>query len=110
MWKQSECGIGENLGAGIRDKTLGRRALRRLRRNREIRQILGSEGKVTARQEPRPTGRAKLPLSPIKSPVAASLGQPSWAQNLAGFTASAFRYQFKFLTVRNLISPTPGRT
>ncbi|SRR5260370_32966919 len=122
MWTQSECGIGGNLGAGIRDKRLGRKALRQLSRNREIRQIPESQGGVTARQEPRPTGRApvlrsslateggKLLLSPNQSPVAASLGQASWAQEVAGFTASAFRYQFKFLTVRNLVSLTPGRT
>jgi hypothetical protein len=110
MWTQSECRIGENLGAGIRDKSLGRRALRQLRRNREIRQIPESHGKVTARQEPRPTCRAKLPPSPNQSPVAASLGQPSWAQKVDGFSARAFRYEFKFLTVRNLITPTPGRT
>src|SRR5260370_7390568 len=80
MWTQRECGIWENLGGGIRDKGLGRRALRQLRRNREIRQIPESKGGVTARQEPRPTGRAKLLLSPIQPPVAASLGQPSSAQ------------------------------
>src|SRR5260370_11773599 len=80
MWTQSECGIVENLGAGIRDKSLGRRGLRQLRRNREIRQIPEGQGEVTARQEPRPTGRAKLLLSPIQPPVAASLGQPSLAQ------------------------------
>jgi hypothetical protein len=111
MWTQSECGIGENLGAGIRDKGLGRRALRQLRRNREIRQILESQGEVTAPPKAfGATGRAKLLLSPIKSPVAAALGQPSLAQKVEDFTASAFRYQFKFLTVRNLVSPTPGRT
>src|SRR6266568_6828805 len=73
-----ECGVGENPDSGIRDKGLGCRGLRLLSRNREIRRIPESEsevtarplpqplsigwrgwpqaGKVTARQEPRPTG------------------------------------------------------
>src|SRR5713101_3245984 len=110
MWTQSECRIAENLGAGIRNKSLGCRVFRRRRRNRKIRQIPEGQGGVTARQEPRPTGRAKLLLSPNQSPVAASLGQPSLAQKVDGFTASAFRYQFKFLTVRNLINLTPRRS
>src|SRR5260370_27296260 len=80
MWNQNECKIAENLGAGIRDKSLGRRVFWRLRKNREIRQIPENQGEVTARREPRPTGRAKLLLSPIQPPVAASLGQPSSAQ------------------------------
>src|SRR5260370_7074602 len=94
----------------IRGKRLGCRGLRQLRRNREIRQIPESQGEVTARREPRPTGRAKLLLSPIQPPVAVSLGQPTLAQEVDGFTASAFRYQFKFLTVRNLINLTPRRS
>jgi len=85
--RNAECGIGENLESGIRDKRLGCRALRRLRRDREIREIRESDGevtarllpqplsiecrgwpyagKVTARQEPRPTGLGRLRLSHI---------------------------------------------
>src|SRR6266446_6513950 len=110
MWTQSkgrrqkvECRIGENLESGIRDKWLGCRALWQLRWHREIRQILESEGEVTARQEPRPTGRAKLPLSPIQSSVTVSLGQTSWADKVAGPAAGIFHCQIKCLTVIHLI-------
>ena len=85
MWTESEGSrqnaegrSGENSESGIRDKGLGCRGLRLLGRNREIRRIAESggevtarplpqplsigwrgwpqAGKVTARQEPRPTG------------------------------------------------------
>src|SRR6266849_5355241 len=89
----ADCGMqnGENRGAGIRDKRLGCRALRKPRWYREIRQLLESEGEVTARPLPQPlsiewrgwpqagrgpTGRARLLLSPIQSSAAVSLGQP----------------------------------
>src|SRR6266853_4725481 len=122
-----ECRSGENLESGIRDNGLWCRALRQLRRDREVRQILESErevtarrepgstflrrgeqsgsqaGKVTARQEPRPTGRAKLPLSPIQSSVTVSLGQTSWADKVAGPAAGIFHCQIKCLTVIHLI-------
>ncbi len=124
---ESECRIGKNAKSGILGKRLGCRALRRLRWYREIRQILESEGegqvtarplpqplsiewrgwpqagKVTARQEPRPTGRAKLLLSPIQSPVAVSVGQCSRPKNFNGPTVRAFSYQFKCITVIHLI-------
>src|SRR6266851_7385268 len=112
---ESECGIGENPKSGIPGKRLGCRVLRRLRRNRNTRQILESEGEVTARQEPRPTGRApvlrsslateggKLPLSPIQSPVIVSLGQTSWADKLGGPAAGLFRCKIKCITVIHLI-------
>src|SRR6266567_6718575 len=80
--QNAECRIGENSESGIRDKGLGRRGLRLLGRNREIREIYESRGevtarplpqpfsiewsgwqqagKVTARQEPRPTGRTAV--------------------------------------------------
>src|SRR5216684_890308 len=110
MWTESEgrrqktgCRSGENLGAAIRYKWLGHRALRRPRRNRNTRQILESEGEVTARQEPRPTGRAQLPLSPIQSSVTVSLGQPSWVDEGCGPTVRDFRYRFKCITVIHLI-------
>src|SRR6266853_1391286 len=122
-----ECRSGENLESGIRDNGLWCRALRQLRRDREVRQILESErevtarrepgstflrrgeqsgsqaGKVTARREPRPTGRAKLPLSPIQSSVTVSLGQTSWADKVAGPAAGIFHCQIKCLTVIHLI-------
>src|SRR5712692_843572 len=110
MWTESEgrrqktgCRSGENLGAVIRYKWLGHRALRRPRRNRNTRQILESEGEVTARQEPRPTGRAQLPLSPIQSSVTVSLGQTSWADKLGGPAAGLFRCKIKCITVIHLI-------
>src|SRR5258708_10876482 len=118
-------GNGENREAEIRDKRLGCRDLRQLRRNREIRQILESENKVTAQREPRPTGRApvlrsslatpvlrssaeggeggKLQLSPIQSPVTVSLGQPPWVEEGCGLAVRDFRYQFKCITVIHLI-------
>src|SRR5258708_2944582 len=100
-----DCGLrnGENRGAGIRHKGLGCRGLRQLRWYREIRQILESQGEVTARQEPRPTGRARLQLSPIQSPVSVSLGQTSWVEEGCGPTVRAFSYQFKCITVIHLI-------
>src|SRR5713226_7453405 len=97
------CGIGENREARIRDKWLGSKVFWRLERNREIRQILESEGEVTARQEPRPTGRAQLPLSPIQSSVTVSLGQTSWADKLGGPAAGLFRCKIKCITVIHLI-------
>src|SRR5229473_442667 len=109
------CGIGENREARIRDKWLGSKVFWRLERNREIRQILESEGEVTARQEPRPTGRApvlrsslateggKLPLNPIQSSVTVSLGQTSWADKLGGPAAGIFRCKIKCITVIHLI-------
>src|SRR6266851_8756334 len=110
MWTESEgrrqktgCRSGENLGAAIRYKWLGHRALRRPRRNRNTRQILESEGEVTARQEPRPTGRAQLPLSPIQSSVTVSLGQTSWAEKLGCPAAGLFRCKIKCITVIHLI-------
>ncbi len=133
--QNAECGIGENSESGIRDKGLGRRVLRLLGRNREIREIYESSGKVTARplpqplsigwrgwpqagkvtarQEPRPTGRAKLLLSPIQSPVGGFHGQRSSPkQGGSGPPPKRERlpYRFKFLTVRNLLSPSAGRT
>src|SRR6266446_6933011 len=108
--QNAECRIGENPDSGIRDKGLGRRGLWLLGRNREIRRIPESESEVTARQEPRPTGRAKLLLSRIQSPAAVSTGQLSWADKLGGPDARIFHYRFKFLTVRNLISPTAAST
>src|SRR6266436_3909903 len=45
-------------------------------------------GKVTARQEPRPTGLGRRSAIPV----------------------GALHYQLKFLTVRNLITPSPGST
>jgi hypothetical protein len=112
MWTESEgrrqneeCRIGENLDSGIRDRRLGCRALCQLRRDHEIRQILESPWEVTARREPRPTGRARLLLSPIQAPVAVSLGEPTWAENVGGRLAvGTFRCKIKFLTVRSLIS------
>src|SRR6266567_7420368 len=116
---------GENPDSGIRDKWLGRRGLRLLGRNREIRRIPESKGEVTARPLPQPlsigwrgwpqagrgpTGRAKLLLSRIQCPAAVSTGQPSWADKVGGPAAGIFHYPFKFLTVRNLISPTAART
>src|SRR6266849_5030707 len=136
----AECGLrnGENRRAGIRDNGLECRALRQLRRDREVRQILESEydvtarrepgstflrrgeqsgpqaGKVTARQEPRPTGRApvlrsslakeggKPPLSPIQSSVTVSLGQTSWADKVGGPAAGLFRCKIKCITVIHL--------
>ncbi len=97
------CGIGENREARIRDKWLGSKVFWRLKRNREIRQILEIDGEVTARQEPRPTGRAQLPLSPIQSPVIVSLGQTSWADKVGGLAAGIFHCQIKCLTVIHLI-------
>src|SRR5229473_242551 len=97
------CGIGENREARIRDKWLGSKVFWRLERNREIRQILESEGEVTARQEPRPTGRAQLPLSPVQSSVTVSLGQPSWVDEGCGPTVRDFRYRFNCITVIHLI-------
>ncbi len=130
--QNAECRIGENSESGIRDKGLGRRGLRLLGRNREMRRIPESEsevtarplpqpfsigwrgwpqaGKVTARQEPRPTGRAKLLLSRIQSPAAVATGQPSWADKVGGPAAGIFHYRFKFLTVRNLLSPSAAST
>ncbi len=108
--QNAECGIGENPDSGIRDKGLGRRGLRLLARNLEIRRIPESKGEVTARQEPRPTGRAKLLLSRIQSPAAVATGQLSWADKVGGPVARIFHYPFKFLTVRNLISPTAAST
>ncbi len=105
-----ECGVGENPDSGIRDKGLGRRGLRLLGRNREIRRIPESESEVTARREPRPTGRAKLLLSRIQSLAAVATGQLSWADKLGGPVARIFHYRFKFLTVRNLLSPTAAST
>jgi len=60
--KNEECRMrnGENPDPGIRDKGLGCRGLRLLGRYREIGRILASEGEVTARQEPRPTGWAAV--------------------------------------------------
>ncbi len=117
MWTQSEGRrqkaegrSGENLESEILYKGLGSRVLRQLRMNREIRRIPESKGEVTARRGPRPTGRAKLPLSPIQSPVAVSTGQFSWADKVGGPVARIFHYPFKFLTVRNLISPTAAST
>src|SRR6266446_6226686 len=117
MWTQNEgrrqkaeSRSGENPDSGIRDKGLGRRGLRLLARNLEIRRIPESKGEVTARQEPRPTGRAKLLLSRIQSPAAVATGQLSWADKVGGPVARIFHYRFKFLTVRNLISPTAART
>src|SRR6266571_5139851 len=108
--QNAECRIGENSESGIRDKGLGRRGLRLLGRNREMRRIPESERKVTARQEPRPTGRAKLLLSRIQSPAAVATGQPSWADKVGGPAAGIFHYRFKFLTVRNLLSPSAAST
>src|SRR6266478_1846493 len=98
-----ECRSGENLESGIRDNGLWCRALRQLRRDREVRQILEREREVTSRQEPRPTGRAKLPLSPIQSSVTVSLGQTSWADKVAGPAAGIFHCQIKCITVIHLI-------
>src|SRR5437899_2984749 len=89
--QKAESRSGENPDSGILDKGLGRRGLRLLGRNREIRRIPESEsevtarplpqplsigwsgwpqaGKVTARQEPRPTGLGRLRLRHIGSPV-----------------------------------------
>jgi hypothetical protein len=50
-----------------------------------------------------PTGRAKLLLSPIQSPVARSVGQCSRPENSGGLAAGEFHCQFKSLTVRDLI-------
>ncbi len=112
------CGIGENREARIRDKWLGSKVFWRLKRNREIRQILEIDGEVTARPLPQPlsiewrgwpqagrgpTGRAKLPLSPIQSSVTVSLGQPSWVDEDCGPTVRDFRYRFKCITVIHLI-------
>src|SRR6266436_2114588 len=108
--QNADCRIGENSESGIRDKGLGRRVLRLLGRNREIRRIPESKGEVTARREPRPTGRAKLLLSRIQSPAAVATGQLSWADKVGGPVARIFHYRFKFLTVRNLISPTAAST
>src|SRR5712664_4255384 len=92
---------GENLGSGIFDKRLGCRALRQLRRNREI---LESESEVTARLEPRPTGRAKLRLSPFRSDGVVFGGQHSSSKQVGdGPAAGIFNWQIKFLTVRDLI-------
>jgi len=109
MWTESkgrrqkvECRSGEDLESGILGNGLGCRALRQLRRNREIRRILENEGEVTARREPRPTGRARLPLRPVQSPVGVSVGQCSRQENFGGLAARIFHCQFKFLTVRNL--------
>src|SRR6266571_4208809 len=96
---------GENPDSGIRDKWLGRRGLRMLGRNREIRRIPESKGEVTARPLPQPL----------------SIGWRGWPQagkvtarqepRPTGWTAvGANHYPFKFLTVRNLISPTAART
>ncbi len=119
---------GENPDSGIRDKWLGRRGLRMLGRNREIRRIPESKGEVTARPLPQPlsigwrgwpqagrgpTGRAKLLLSPIQSPVGGFHGQRSSPkQGGSGPPPKRERlpYRFKFLTVRNLLSPSAGRT
>src|SRR6266446_574007 len=134
-----ECRSGENLESGIRDNGLWCSGLRQLRRNREVRQILEGEydvtarrepgstflrrgeqsgpqaGKVTARQEPRPTGRApvlrsslateggKPPLNPIQSSVTVPLGQTSWADKVGGPAAGIFHCQIKCLTVIHLI-------
>src|SRR6266702_4225493 len=108
--QNAECGIGENPDSGIRDKGLGRRGLRLLSRNCEIRRIPESESEVTARREPRPIGRAKLLLSRIQPPAAVATGQLSWADKVGGPVARIFHYRFKFLTVRNLISPSAART
>src|SRR5258708_8432715 len=100
-----DCGLGkgEKRGAGIRHKGLGWRGLRQLRWYREIRQILESQAEVTARQEPRPTGRARLQLSTIQTPVTVSLGQTSWADKVAGPAAGIFHCQIKCITVIHLI-------
>src|SRR6266581_833589 len=112
MWTESEGSrqnaegrSGENSESGIRDKGLGCRGLRLLGRNREIRRIAESGGEVTARPLPQPL----------------SIGWRGWPQagkvtarqepRPTGWTAvGANHYPFKFLTVRNLISPTAART
>src|SRR2546428_3697013 len=101
---ESECGIGENPKSGILDKRLGYRVLRRLRWNRNTRQILESEGEVTAPPKAfGAIGRAKLPLSPIQSSVTVSLGQTSWADKVGGPAAVIFHCQIKCITVIHLI-------
>src|SRR6266702_5337153 len=112
MWTESEGSrqnaegrSGENSESGIRDKGLGCRGLRLLGRNREIRRIAESGGEVTARPLPQPL----------------SIGWRGWPQagkvtarqepRPTGWTAiGANHYPLKFLTVRNLISPTAART
>ena len=103
-FEESACGIGKNAKAGILGKRLGCRALRRLRRNRNTRQILESEGEVTAPPKAfGATGRAKLPLSPVQSSVTVSLGRTSWADKVGGPAAGIFHCQIKCLTVIHLI-------
>src|SRR5258708_23195016 len=66
-----DCGLrnGENREAEIRDKRLGCRGLRQLRWDREIRQILESQGEVTARQEPPPPRKGPLLPRSLATPV-----------------------------------------
>ena|SRR5437899_5783684 len=112
MWTDSkgrrqneECRIGENVESGILANGLGCRGLRQLRRYREIRQILESEGETTAPPKAfGATGRARLLPSPIRSAPSLFRGHLSWADEERGLAVREFRYQFKFLTVRDLIS------
>ncbi|SRR6266571_1560466 len=130
-----ECRSGDNLESGIRAKRLGCRALRQLRRRcarppgeGEIRQIRESDEDTTVRPLPKPlsigwkgwpqagrgpTSWAWLPLSPIQSPVDGFRGQRSSPKQGGGGPPpkrERLGNQFKFLTVRNLISSTAART
>ena len=108
--QNAECGIGENSESGIRDKGLGRRGLRLLGRNREIRRIPESKGEVTARPLPQPLSIGWSGWTQGGKVTARQEPRPTgWARRSA-IPVGALHYQLKFLTVRNLITPSPGST
>ncbi len=108
--QNAECRIGENSDSGIRDKGLGRRGLRLLGRNREIRQIRESGSEVTARPLPQPLSIGRRGWPQAGKVTARQEPRPTGLGRRSAIPVGALHYQLKFLTVRNLISPTAAST